>query len=329
MHITFNGTSSSNVDKVTTAHQTASSAARKAESGYALDISGTVTENTAYGFHKSQGVHGRTAEEVMQAAGSEDLTLYRNYMTVMSHSMSDEDFARLQKEGRSLTDVEIEDAVTILDTIKAEMIKGGANIVGYTDDIDMEKLADMTGSMAFAEQLVKAFAMEDIPVTQENVEQAMEAFSRGTELTELSEGAVKYMVTNEMVPDIDNLYLAEHAGAVDASRQGQGYFAEELPGYYAQKASAADTERLQTQVEKIIEKAGYSVTEETLADSYWLIEKGVPFTEESFRLMEELKEVELPAQAEELFSAIAGALAEGRPAGEANLAEGKDRKSVV
>ncbi len=323
MHITFNGTSSSNVDKVTTAHQTASSAARKAESGYALDISGTVTENTAYGFHKSQGVHGRTAEEVMQAAGSEDLTLYRNYMTVMSHSMSDEDFARLQKEGRSLTDVEIEDAVTILDTIKAEMIKGGANIVGYTDDIDMEKLADMTGSMAFAEQLVKAFAMEDIPVTQENVEQAMEAFSRGTELTELSEGAVKYMVTNEMVPDIDNLYLAEHAGAVDASRQGQGYFAEELPGYYAQKASAADTERLQTQVEKIIEKAGYSVTEETLADSYWLIEKGVPFTEESFRLMEELKEVELPAQAEELFSAIAGALAEGRPAGEANLAEGK------
>ena len=183
MHITFNGTSSSNVDKVTTAHQTASSAARKAESGYALDISGTVTENTAYGFHKSQGVHGRTAEEVMQAAGSEDLTLYRNYMTVMSHSMSDEDFARMQKEGRSLTDVDIEDAVTILDTIKAEMIKGGANIVGYTDDIDMEKLADMTGSIAFAEQLVKAFAMEDIPVTQENVEQAMEAFSRGKELT--------------------------------------------------------------------------------------------------------------------------------------------------
>lgn len=323
MHITFNGTSSSNVDKVTTAHQTASSAARKAESGYALDISGTVTENTAYGFHKSQGVHGRTAEEVMQAAGSEDLTLYRNYMTVMSHSMSDEDFARMQKEGRSLTDVDIEDAVTILDTIKAEMIKGGANIVGYTDDIDMEKLADMTGSIAFAEQLVKAFAMEDIPVTQENVEQAMEAFSRGKELTELSEGAVKYMVTNEMEPDIDNLYLAEHAGAVDASRQGQGYFAEELPGYYAQKASTADTEKLQAQVEKIIENAGYPVTEETLADGYWLIEKGVPFTEESFRLMEELKEVKLPAQAEELLGAIAGALAEGRPAGEANLAEGR------
>ncbi|MDE6064356.1 MAG: hypothetical protein K2G20_07220, partial [Lachnospiraceae bacterium] len=157
-----------------------------------MDISGTVTENTAYGFHKSHGVHGRTAEEVVQAAGSEDITLYRNYMTVMSHSMSDEDFAKLQKEGHSLTDVDIDEAVTILDTIKAEMIKGGANVVGYTDDIDMDKLAEITGSMAFAEQLVQAFAMEDIPVTQENVEQALEAFSRGEELTELSDGAMKY-----------------------------------------------------------------------------------------------------------------------------------------
>ncbi|MDE6129025.1 MAG: hypothetical protein K2G16_07535, partial [Lachnospiraceae bacterium] len=132
MHITFNNTPSSNVDKVTTAYPAASSASKRAESSYALDISGTVTENTAYGFHKSHGVHGRTAEEVMQAAGSEELTLYRNYMTVMSHSMSDEDFAKLQKEGHSLTDVDIEEAVTILDTIKAEMIKGGANVVGYT-----------------------------------------------------------------------------------------------------------------------------------------------------------------------------------------------------
>lgn len=331
MHITFNGTSSSNVDKVTTSYQTAASAPKRAESGYALDISGLVTENTAYGFHKSQGVHGRTAEEVMQAAGSEELTLYRNYMTVMSHSMSDEDFAKLQKEGHNLTDVDIEEAVTILDTIKAEMIKGGANVVGYTDNIDMEKLAELTGSMAFAEQLVQAFAMEDIPVTQENVEQTMDAFSRGEELTEMSEGAMKYMVTNEMEPDIDNLYLAEHAGAVDANRQGQGYFAEELPGYYAQKASAADMEKLQAQVEKIIENAGYPVTEETLADGYWLIEKGVPFTEESFRLMEELKEVRLPAQPEELLGAIAGALVEGRPAGEANLAEGKSvyRRAVA
>lgn len=321
MHITFNHTPSSNVDKVTTSHQTAASAYKKAESGYASDISGTVTDNTAYGFYGSRNVQGRTAEELMQAAGSEDIALYRNYMAVMSNSMSDEDFAKLQKEGYNPTDMDIETVVTIMDTIKAELIKAGIDIKGYTDNIDMEQLAKITGSVAFAKQLVKAFSAENIPMTQENVEQSMEALDRGKELTEMSDGTMKYMVDNAMEPDIDNLYLAEHAGAVDANRQGKGYFAEDLFGYYTQKATDAPIEKLQNQIEKVIEKAGYPITEETLQSGFWLIEKGVPLTKESFRLLEELKRVKLPATEEELLSSIAGALAEGRPAGKANLRE--------
>ncbi|MGN1147809.1 MAG: DUF6240 domain-containing protein, partial [Lachnospiraceae bacterium] len=330
MHISFNNVPSSNVDKVTTGYQAAAATSGRAAGGYALDISEKVTDNTAYGIHGSkgiygsQGVHGRTAEEVMQAAaGSEDIALYRNYMTVMSNSMSDEDFARLQEEGYHPSDMDLETAVTIVDTIKAELVKAGVDIVGYTDSLDMDQLAEITGSVSFAESLVKAFAREDVPVTQENVAQTMEALSRGKELTELSDGAVKYMVTNEMEPDIDSLYLAEHAGAVDANRQGKGYFAEELPGYYGQKASDADLSGLQEQIEKIIEKAGYPVTVETVEDGFWLIEKGVPLTEESFCRMEEVKEISLPATEGELLEAIAGALAEGHPAGEANLADPK------
>lgn len=323
MHITFDKTPSSNVDKVTTVYQPAAQATGKAAGGYALDISEKVTDNAAYGFYKSRGVHGRTAEEVMQAAGGQDITLYRNYMTVMSNSMSDEDFAKLQKEGYHPSDMDIEDTVTILDTIKAELIKAGVDVVGYTDTIDMEQLAEITGSMAYAQQLAEAFAREDLPLTPETAEMAMEAFGRATELTELSEGASKYMVTNCMEPNIDNLYLAEHAGAVDANRQGRGYYAEEMPGYFAQKAAQPDTEKLKGQIEKVIEKAGYPVTEKTLRDGAWLVEKGVPLTEESFRAFEELQEVNLPAKEEDIFEAIAGAMAEGKPAGEANLRDGR------
>lgn len=323
MHITFDNTPSSNVDKVTTVYQPAAQAAGKAAGGYALDISGKVTDNTAYGFYKSHGVHGRTAEEVMQAAGGQDITLYRNYMTVMSNSMSDEDFAKLQKDGYHPSDMDIEDTVTILDTIKAELIKAGVDVAGYTDSVDVDQLAEITGSMAYAQQLVEAFAKEDVPLTEETAGAAMEAFGRATELTELSEGASKYMVTNCMEPNIDNLYLAEHAGAVDANRQGRGYYAEEMPGYYAQKAAETDTEKLKGQIEKVIEKAGYPVTEKTLQDGAWLVEKGVPLTEESFRAFEELQEVKLPAKEEDIFKAIAGAIADGKPAGEANLRDGR------
>ncbi|MBO5165203.1 MAG: hypothetical protein J6B90_01210 [Lachnospiraceae bacterium] len=324
MHISFQNTPSSNVDKVTTTYQSPSNATTKAGGGYAWDISGTVTDNAAYGFQKSRGVQGRTAEEVMQAAGgSEDITLYRNYMTVMSNCMSDEDFARMQEEGYDISDIDMETAVTIVDTIKAELMKAGVNIVGYTDTVDMQQLAEITGSEAFARQLSQAFAAEDIPTTQENAEQALEAFYRAQELTALSEGSMKYMVTNEIAPQIDNLYLAQHAGAADANRQANGYFAEEMPGYYAQKASVENTEGLQAQIEKIIEKAGFLVTDETVADGFWLVEKGVPLTSENFARMQTLKEVQLPAKAEDILEAIAGAIAEGKPAGEADLANPK------
>ncbi len=322
MHITFDNTPSSNVDKVTTAYKTATSAYGRREGGYALDISGKVTDNTAYGFARSRGVHGRTAEEVMQAAGGSDVTLYRNYMTVMSNSMSDEDFGKLLEEGYHPSDMDLDAEVTIVDTIKAELVKAGVNITGYTDDVDADKLAEITGSEAYAQSLAKSFAAEDIPLTEENIAKAMDAFERGRELTEMSEGATKYMVTNGLEPEIDNLYLAQHAGAVDADRQGRGYFKEEQ-GYYARKATGEDVTALQGQMEKVIEKAGYEVSEETLADAKWLIEKGVPLTEQTYSSMEQLKKVVLPASEESLFEAIAGALADGKQAGEGNLFDGR------
>ena len=76
----------SNVDKVTTSQV-------NSKGVFALDISGTVMDNKAY-----EG-QGKTIEEVMQNAGLIDVTTQKNYMAVMSNTMSDEDFARLQKEG--------------------------------------------------------------------------------------------------------------------------------------------------------------------------------------------------------------------------------------
>lgn len=85
-----------NVDRATTAYRTSTrNAERAGRSSFALDISGTVTDNSAY------AGHGRTAEEVMQKAGMDDITARRNYMAVMSNSVSDEDFA--EASGRRLS----------------------------------------------------------------------------------------------------------------------------------------------------------------------------------------------------------------------------------
>lgn len=318
MKITFdNNNTNQNVDRVMTTTYRDTHTEKTDQMGvYALDISGTVMDNNAY---KGQG---KTAEEVMQDAGNIDVAVQRDYMTVMSNSMSTEDFGRMMKDGYDIGDMDVEEVVTIVDTIKAELIKGGTQVQGYTDQIDMETLEKITGSEAFARELSRQFAEHDVPVTEENVKDAKKAYDKAAELQELTEGAVKYMVENRMEPTIDNLYLAGYSATADGDRQGRGYYADGA-GYYAKKAEEYNWQQLRPQIEKVLEEAGLEVNEETLEDAKWLIKKGVPLTPEAAWDFYRLDNLTLPRNDEQILSAIAAAIADGKGAGAADLADGR------
>lgn len=321
MKITFdNNNTNQNVDRVMTTTYRDTHTEKTDQMGvYALDISGTVMDNNAY---KGQG---KTAEEVMQDAGNIDVAVQRDYMTVMSNSMSTEDFGRMMKDGYDIGDMDVEEVVTIVDTIKAELIKGGTQVQGYTDQIDMETLEKITGSEAFARELSRQFAEHDVPVTEENVKDAKKAYDKAAELQELTEGAVKYMVENRMEPTIDNLYLAVYSATADGDRQGRGYYADGA-GYYAKKAEEYNWQQLRPQIEKVLEEAGLEVNEETLEDAKWLIKKGVPLIPEAAWDFYRLDNLTLPQNDEQILSAIAAAIADGKGAGAADLAD--DRSSL-
>ena len=317
MKITFDhNTTHQNVDRATTAYRNTQSHRTERTGHYALDISGTVMDNNAY------SGHGKTAEEVMQDAGAIDVATQRDYMTVMSNTMSEEDFRRLQKDGYHPGDMDIEEVVTIVDKIKAELIKGGTQVVGYTDDLDTETLRQITGSEAFARELYKQFKMHDIPVTQENVEDAKQAYDRAMELQTPEDGTIKYMVENGMEPTIDEMYLAGYSSTAE-SRQSHGYYASDANGYYAKKADEYNWEQLQPQMAKVLEEAGLEVTEENLEEAKWLIESGIPLTAESVSRLHDIRQVEMPQDTEQILSAVAAAIADGKSAGSANLADGR------
>lgn len=314
-----------NVDKVATTTYRDTQTQKSSQSGvYALDISGTVMDNKAY---KGQG---KTAEDVMQEAGQIDTAVQRDYMTVMSNSMSAQDFGQMMKDGYQVGDMEIEEVVTIVDKIKAELIKGGAQVAGYTDQIDADTLEKITGSEVFAKELCQQFAAHDIPVTEENVRNAVEAYHKAEELSQMTDGAVKYMVENQMEPTIDNLYLAQHSSTADGSRQGKGYYEcfsqQGYGGYYAKKAEDFHWQQLYPQMEAVIQKAGLEVNEETMEDAKWLIEKGIPLTSDAVRKFNQLDSLTLPQDEKQILSAIASAIADGNAAGGANLAD--DRSNL-
>ena len=318
MKITFdNNNTNQNVDKVTTTPYRDTRTEKTAQAGaFALDISGTVMDNTAY---KGQGT---TAEEVMQDAGQTDVAVQRDYMTVMSNTMSEEDYNRMMKDGCQVGDMDIEEVVTIVDKIKAELIKGGTQVAGYTDQIDADTLREITGSEAFAGELRRQFEKHDIPLTEENVRNAKKAYDKATELRELSDGAAKYMVENQMDPTIDNLYRAGYSSTADGSRQGRGYYADSA-GYYARKAEDFNWQQLRPQMEKVLEEAGLEVNDKTLEDARWLIEKGIPLTPESVAAFYRLDTLTLPQDERQILSAVAAAIADGKSAGAANLADGR------
>lgn len=318
MKITFDhNTVNQNVDRATTTYRDTRTPKMERAGDYALDISGKVTDNNAY------GGHGKTAEEVMQDAAAIDVATQTDFMTVMSNTMSGEDFSRLQQEGYHPGDMEIEEVVTIVDEIKAALIKGGTQVTGYTDDLDAETLAQITGSEAFAQELSRQFAAHDIPLTEENARAAKDAFDRAMQTGAPDEGTVKYMIENRMDPTIDNLYLAGHSSTADSSRQGHGYYEADNTGYYAKKAEVYNWEQLRPQIERVLEEAGLEGSRDNVRSAQWLISVGVPLTAETITALHQIDQASQPKSREEILSAIAAAISDGKKAGDANMSDGR------
>lgn len=301
-------------DRETTSCRTAKDTGAVGTDSFVLDIAGTVMDNGAY------AQHGRTAEEVMQEAGQENLTAQRNYMAVMSNTMSDEDFAKLQEEGFHPGSTDIETVVTIVDEIKAALAKGGTQVEGYTDTISDEVLKEIVGSEAFANELKKQFSEKDIPLTKENIAAVTEAFHILTQAGIPTDGSVKYMVENNLDPTPENLYMAKFSAQGEGERQGKGYYAAGgVNGYYAKKPEEIDFDKLRPQMEKVIEEAGYTVDDESLGKAKWQVEKGIPLTADTFSLLSDIRQQHFPVTYEEFLSAASCAVADGLNPAKADL----------
>lgn len=285
--------------------------------GYSLDIMGRVTDNLTY----EDGL--KSAEDVMQAAGRLDVTQQRNYMAVMSNSMSTEDFAKLQEEGYHPGDVSVEDLVTNLDKIKAAMAESGTVIEGYNDDLSEEDLVKITGNAASAREIADALTVSDLPVTETNVKNMTEALQEAEAVSDLTDGMMKYLLKNHMEPTVENLYKAEFSAAETPERAAKGYFRDGANGYFVQRAQEIDWDRIAPDVERVTEEAGLTGQDGVAEDARWTIEAGIPLTAQTLRELHELKQVTFPMERDVLLDKMTDALRVGRTPQQADLSKEK------
>lgn len=275
--------------------------------GFSLDISGTVTDNAAYGMGEL-----KSAEEVMQDAGQKDIALQRNYMAVMSNSMSAEDYKKMQEDGISAVDTDIETHVSSLDKLKAKLAQAGTVIAGYNDDLTNDQISVIAGGDIAAEQLREIFNDNDLPVNEDNVKSVADAAEKAAGISTLSDDVKKYMVINGLEPTIANLYRSEYSAGVSNGRQAKGYYQDSTEGYYAKKADVIDMEQIRGQVEGIITRAGLPVNEETVSEAEWIIKNGLPITEKTIGTLDRLNDLTLPLSMEDIVNISAIAINDGK-----------------
>lgn len=250
------------------------------------------------GYDKEK-VTGKSAiEELQQKMENESMSAgeRKNQMAVLSNTLSPEDYRKLQEEGFSIHETDGKTIVTVTDKIKAQLAKAGVDVSAMGDSLTREQLVAIGGSVAAANQLEREFAQADLPDSQENMAEGLEALNQAKELTKPSDGAIKYMLDNGLAPSIANLFLAEFSGSA---------------GYTPPEDGEIDFDSLTERIEQVITQAGEKVNDQTIEDSKWMIKSQIPFTAENFSYVEKLRGLELPMEESQVISAVALAVSEG------------------
>jgi hypothetical protein len=263
---------------------------------------------------------GKSLIELQQEAGNVDVGIQQDYMTVMSNTMSEEDYAKLQEDGFDFKSMDPDEAVTIVDKIKAELAKSGQIIAGYNDDLDVNVLAEAVGSDTLARQIAESFKDADIPLTDENVDMINKAWDMASKLTTPDDGAVSYMIDNELDTEIWNLYLAQNSGSSNGAAGTGRYYAEDIKGYYT-CTGLGDTDGMQEQIDRIIQQSSQELNDDSRSDAKWLMDRGLLVTADNLDRLSDIKQCEFPVTEETFAKAAATAIAEGKNPVHADLSD--------
>lgn len=285
---------------------------------FRTDLSGEGEDRIVYGEQES------ALRDMMQSFDAQiDPGIQLDYMTLMSNILSAEDYNKMMKDGFDPSKMDPEQYVTIVDHIKAEMAKSGTIVSGYNDDMTTEELKEVLGDSSLAGEVERALQESNLPVSEENVTAIKEALDKAEEITSYDEASKKYMVENHMEPTVENMYRSRFSASGDGSRQPKGYYAQEMPGYFAKKAEGMDWESLQPQIEKALARMNLTDQqgEESVQRAKWLMERGISLTEDHMLLLERADSVQVPLDRRMVIRAGVHALLEGKAPAEGRLTE--------
>lgn len=232
-------------------------------------------------------------EEISSAAQTQLLSMTHQNLDYIANTVTPTDAYHAKGLGFTPENTSVEGYVTVVDKIKIHMAMGNDDFKNYGEALSASQIAKVTGG-AMAKKIATKMASLDVPVTDDNINAALKAVAEGEKIVPLNDGDKKYLIENDVLPTIENLYKAEHA-----SLSAQNNLSDEI------------WSEVSTQAEQIIEEAGLEINEETVAMAKWLIANELPVTPENLYAKKFYDELSLPITSDKLIPAVAVAMNRG------------------
>ncbi|MCR4610456.1 MAG: DUF6240 domain-containing protein [Lachnospiraceae bacterium] len=233
-------------------------------------------------------------------------------------TLNQRNFNAIEELGFDSKDMDEKEFVDIADKIRIAMAKGGADISMMGDISD----AAIKQSGAYEQLTKNALDKAQLPVDDKAVQDSVIALREVDEIkaqmtnvssenanagAKLSDETVKYMLSNELEPTIDNIYKAStHSTSMAASEP------IDISG---------NTSSMEAQFKEIINQAGLEASEDNLKDCYWMISNRISVTPSQLNNLQELRSLSMDDM-NNAVNTIVNAMAEGISPGNAFLAKG-------
>lgn len=308
------------------------SIAKKLEFRDTKESIGKITESLfsqkAFAIDKSDSknqifdVPENTIEDIEQAAANQQSGFVKDAMAALSKTATSEDLTKLNEEGYDFTDTEIETIITVTDKIQIYL---AAHCEDYkpVSDISQEAIEAVAGSSQLAASIANKLKENNLPVTEENIADTLEALKLSEGISEISDKAAKYLIENRLPLTVENIYKAEYAvgginsGSTSNVGYGAGYYTE--GSYYAKGSTEFNWDSLEEQIQNILNNSNIQVNEQTMKEAKWIIENQLPLNKYNMEKLESLNDINFPISKEEAIEKIIASLSMGGRAVDAVL----------
>ncbi len=188
----------------------------------------------------------------------------------ISIKFTEQDYKALEREGFWAETMSVSGLFEAINRVKASMTQVG---------MISTKQAGEESSVKFTEEKIAVrLKEENLPVTKQNIDRIQKAIALSDIVVKIDDKAMKYLISRESEPTIENIYKAYYSGSAKHPEKRT-------------ELTAKEWDELEGQVEEIIRETGYEVNTENLSDARWLLENELPITSKTFTYKKKLDEI--------------------------------------